>query len=207
MIELINGRLSPQALIEDANHESGHAVAAICLGIGPMPQGIELYPCGRPGLDKAQVVYGCAFTCSKEVGPPGARVEVENSIQMLLAGVLAQFRLHKAYERLGWELDTDIPTRSHEIRLDAWELDLARSRGYLREIPESERADTYARLLSLTKSMVEHQLTVIVRVAQELLSQYLPDAERVSMDGSRIVEIFNEINQTEFRVIEDCSSL
>lgn len=207
LIELINGRLSNEALVENANHESGHAVASVCLGIGPLPQGIELYPCGKRGSNIFQVVYGTAFTCMKRQGSSGPRIEAENSIQVLLAGPLAQFRLHKAYESIGWELDMDIPTRSFEIRLDGWQLDLTTVRAYLHEIPESERADTYARLLADTKGIVEQQLAVIVRVAEELSCQCLPHVDKVALRGSRIVEIFNESNHTQSCVIQDCSSL
>ncbi len=191
--------------MEDANHESGHAIAAVCLGIGPLPQGIELYPCGQLFPKTSQVIYGRAFTCLKTQGSSGPRVETENSIQVLLAGPLAQFRLHTAFKRLGWELDSDIPTRSFEIRLDGWAQDLSAARMYLEEIPECEKADTYKRLLEGTKNMVERQLSAINKVAQELLCQYSPQVNIVRLSGKRIVEVFNQINNNQACVISDCS--
>ena len=207
MIDLVDGRLSPKALVEDANHESGHAIAAVRLGIGPLTRGIELYPCGELFPSSSHVIYGSAFTCQKAQGSPGPRVESENSIQVLLAGPLAQFRLHTAFRRLGWELNSDIPTRSFEIRLDGWAQDLSAVNKYLEEIPERERAETHRRLLEATKNMVEHQLSAINNVAQELLCQYSPQVNIVRLNGERIVEVFNQINNTQARVISDCSSL
>ena len=207
MIDLVDGRLSHEALVEDANHESGHAIAAVRLGIGPLPQGIELYPSGELCAKTSQVIYGRAFTCQKTQGSPGPRVETENSIQVLVAGPLAQFRLHTAFKGFGWELDSDIPARSFEIRLDGWAQDLSAVRMYLEDIPECERAETYKRLLEGTKNMVECQLSAIKKVAQELLRNYSPQVNIVRLSGKRIVEVFNQINNTQTCVISDCSSL
>ncbi|MFZ0773428.1 MAG: hypothetical protein WCA49_10630 [Candidatus Sulfotelmatobacter sp.] len=205
MIDLISGKLTYEALVEDANHESGHANVATYLGVGPLQQGIELYPAGRTVAGVPQPCYGRAFVCQKD--GPGPRKETEMSIQVLIAGQLAQFRLHSAFADRGWKLDLDITVRSFEIRLDAWEEDNRAIHKYLQEIPEHERGCTYSRLYEETKKIVDNQLPAIRQVSQELLQQYSPRGDVMRLSGTRIIEIFNGLNNTQTSVISDCSKL
>jgi hypothetical protein len=194
--------LSVRQMFENAVHESGHAVVAACLGIGPLPLGIKLWPRGR--TDKGQGIrWGVTQLCHWAKSEGVFRDEIEKSIVSLLAGRQAQNRLTNVFQEHGWGA---APAQyALAVELDGSLVDdkmVSRLLGYVPLLPGETASSIYNSLLDRTQRLMDQNWLAVLSVARAVLR-----TKHYSLDGKMITKIINRTMNTKCKAIRRCSDL
>jgi hypothetical protein len=195
--------LSKAQMYENAIHESGHAVLAGCLGIGPLTSGIKLWPHGNREKGQQDTRWGMTQLCHWTESDGPVRDEMERSIVSLFAGREAQNRLTEVFARDGWNA---LPAEYVlSIELDGASRDDRMVRNLLSKIPlhlEESQASLYNSLLDRTRRLLDENWPAVVSVARAVLR-----TKHYSLGGKAITRIVNRTMGTRYRVIRTCIHL
>jgi hypothetical protein len=188
-------------MFENAIHESGHAVAAVCLGIGPLRAGIKLWRHGHKEVGTGDISWGATRICQRNKSDAIVRVDIENSIVSVLAGKLSQYRLTEVFWEEGWTGHAASYAASLELT-GAWNRDDAMVNDLLRDLPLRTGETLASARVSLedrTQRLLDNNWPAVQAVAKALLK-----TKHYSLDGKTITRITNQAMGSTYPPLRSC---
>jgi hypothetical protein len=193
--------LSRREMFENAIHESGHAVAAVCLGIGPLRAGIKLWRHGHNERGTGGISWGATRICQWAKSEAIVRSEIEGSIVSVLAGKLSQYRLTEVFREEGWTAHPASYAASLELT-GAWTRDDAMVNDLLAVLPLRTGEALASALVSLedrTQRLLDKNWPAVQAVAKALLK-----TKHYSLSGKTITSIVNQATGSTYQPIQSC---
>jgi hypothetical protein len=193
--------LNRREMFENAIHEAGHGVTAVCLGIGPLPTGIKLWRHGRQDRRTKNFCWGVTRMCRWTKADGYVRQEIENSVVSVLAGRLPQYRITEVFEQEGWSGQPALYEMSLEL-IGVSAQDDALVGELLGNLPLKSGETLSSVRVSLedrTQRLLDHNWPAVLAVANAVLK-----AKHCLLAGRTITKIVNRRMKAGYSPIKSC---